>query len=99
MDADLGAARVVVVPVTHASIAREPGGVLQRVERAYVEAARSGYRGPSPPRQEPHSREHPDQRSIDPEVTSRVRSQFGLSLSVDPQACLRHDVRRDLSAT
>jgi hypothetical protein len=44
VDADLGAARVVVVPVTPASIARDPGGVLQRVERAYVEAARSGYR-------------------------------------------------------
>lgn len=43
-DGDLGAARVVVVPVTPGSIEREPVRVLERVERAYLEAARSGFR-------------------------------------------------------
>lgn len=43
-DGDLAAARVVVVPVTPGSIEREPVRVLERVERAYLEAARSGFR-------------------------------------------------------
>jgi hypothetical protein len=43
-DADLAAARVVVVPVTPASIERQPQRVLERIEGAYVQAKASRLR-------------------------------------------------------
>lgn len=45
-DSDLATATVVVVPVTPGSIQRDPARVLDRVERTYVAARRSGYRAP-----------------------------------------------------
>lgn len=43
-DADLSAARVVVVGVTPAALARDPGRVLRRIERAYQSARSAGSR-------------------------------------------------------
>jgi hypothetical protein len=43
-DSDLSACRVVVIGVTPAAIARDPARVLDRIERAYVTAVRSGQR-------------------------------------------------------
>lgn len=45
-DTDLATARVVVVPVTPTSIERQPRRVLERVEAAYIEAKRDGFRAP-----------------------------------------------------
>lgn len=45
-DTDLTAARVVVVTVTPASLASNPASILRRVEAAYVEARRIGFRAP-----------------------------------------------------
>lgn len=43
-DADLSAARVVVVGVTPSALARDPGRVLRRIERAYQSARSAGSR-------------------------------------------------------
>jgi hypothetical protein len=45
-DSDLSACRVVVIGVTPAAIARDPARVLDRIERAYLTALRSGSRAP-----------------------------------------------------
>lgn len=45
-DGDLAAARVLVLPTTPGSIARDPARVLHRVEQAYLSARRSGFRAP-----------------------------------------------------
>jgi hypothetical protein len=43
-DGDLAASRVVVIGVTPGSLARDPDGVLRRIEAAYETARRSGLR-------------------------------------------------------
>ena len=43
---DLSAARVVVVGVTPAALARDPSAQLRRIERAHAAARRSGTRAP-----------------------------------------------------
>ncbi len=43
-DSDLSACRVVVIGVTPGAIARDPARVIERIERAYASAVRSGRR-------------------------------------------------------